>query len=82
MVDQNIDAGKATEFVRKYCEENYGNLAFISFRIHFVKPNDKKDVWIVKFSFKPQTTEDTRIYNIIKVNIANKEIDSIEEVQE
>lgn len=81
MVD-DLDAKEATEIVRKYCEENFGNLAFLMFRVHYVKPNSKEGYWVIKCSLFPSTTERKRVFYQFRVNIKTNKVEEVNEIKE
>lgn len=81
MIDE-IDAKKATDIVRQYCEDNFGNLAFLLFRVHFIKPNTQEGYWIAKCSLIPSMAEKKRVFYQFKLNIKTNKVEEVSEIKE
>ena len=76
--ESSVNIEKATIIVIKYLEKVYGNLGLLSFRLDSIKPNSKKDVFIVNCNFFPSMGSDERIYYKVHINIKNGQIISAE----
>jgi len=70
------------ETILETIEATYGNLGFLSFRMHSIKPNHAEGVYIIKYSFIPRSKDDERMFYYGKVNIKNKNIFEIKEIKE
>jgi len=80
MVD--IEPKQIIEMIMDILEVSYGNLGYLSFRLHSINPNTDEDVYIIKYSFIPRSPENKRIYYAGKVNIKNKNMFKIKEIKE
>ena len=70
------------ETIIEVLEIMYGNLGYLSFKLHFIKPNHEEGVFIIKYSFVPRSPENKRVYSAGKVNIKDKNIFEIKEIKE
>lgn len=77
-----INPKQVIELILEILELTYGSLGYLNFRIHSIKPNSKEDVYIIKYSFVPRSLDSKRLYYIGKVNIHDKNIFEIREVNE
>lgn len=78
---EKISPNEVIETVLSVIETTYGNLGFLSFQLHSIKPNTKEGVYIIKYSFIPRGKDDGRIFYLGKVNINNKNIFEIEQIK-
>lgn len=79
---KQLNAFKASKIARKIVEDNFGNLAFLQFRVHSIKPNTDKDKWVVKTSIIPNVSEKKRMFHKIKVNIVSGVMEDLTEITE
>jgi hypothetical protein len=63
-------------------EATYGNLGFLSFRLHSLRPNHKDQVYVIRYSFVPREKEAKRIFYEGRVNIQTKNLNEIKEIKE
>jgi len=62
---------------------SYGNLGYIDFKMHSIKPNCKESVYIVKYSFIPRNNKDgKRLYYETRINIKDKNMFESKEIDE
>jgi len=61
---------------------SYGNLGYLDFKIHTIKPNCKENVYIVKYSFIPRNKDGKKIYYEARVNIKDKNVFESKEITE
>ncbi len=80
MVD--LDSKEAIGIVLDIIETMYGNLGFLSFRLHLIKPNHDDSIYIIKYSFIPREKDTKRIFYIGKVNIQTKKMIEFKEITE
>lgn len=79
---EDTNPKQVIEMIMDILEVSYGNLGFLSFKLHSIAPNTDEDVFIIKYSFIPRSPENKRIYYAGKVNIKNKNIFRIKEIKE
>lgn len=77
-----INAHEIVDVVINVLISSYGNLGYVSFKIHSIRPNGKKDRYIAKYSFIPRDGGDKRIYYEARVDIKDKKLVEFEEIKE
>lgn len=63
-------------------ETTHGNLGFIAFRLHSLKPNQKDNVFIIKYSFIPREKDTARLFYKAKINIKTNNLYELEQIKE
>lgn len=76
-----MDTHDVIKIVMRTVETTYGNLGFLSFRLHSIKPNTKENIFIIKYSFTPRG-ENKRIFYVGKVNIKKEDMFEVQEIKE
>lgn len=78
----NLTPQEVIDIVLGVVESTYGNLGFLSFRLHSIKKNSKETIYIIKYSFIPRSKEEQRIFYEAKVNVEDKNVFEIHEIKE
>lgn len=78
----NINTEQAIEIVMRVLEKIYGNLGFLAFRMHSIKPNHKDGVFIVKYSFIPREDNKTRLFYESRIDIKGRNLLEAKEISE
>ncbi|MEA3329407.1 MAG: hypothetical protein U9Q06_01560 [Nanoarchaeota archaeon] len=66
-----IDGAKATAIVRKYLDDNFGNVGMLHYRVEDVTRNGDKTQYYVICSILSAFGSSERLYYKIKVNISD-----------
>lgn len=77
-----MDSKEIIGIVLDIIETMYGNLGFLSFRLHLIKPNHDNSIYIIKYSFIPREKDTKRIFYMGKVNIQTKKMIEFKEITE
>lgn len=70
------------ELILEILEITYGSLGYLSFRFHSIKPNSKEEVYVIKYSLVPRSSENKRIFYSARVNIKDKNVFEFHEIKE
>lgn len=69
-----VDGAKATSIVRKYLEDNFGNVGMLYYRVENLERNGEKTQFYVTCSLLSSFGSKERLYYRFKVNIADGNI--------
>lgn len=79
----NIGPRDVVETVIEVIVGSHGSLGYLGFRLHSIKPNNKENVFVVKYSFIPRDgKEGKRVFYEARINIKDKNIFQTKEINE
>jgi len=77
-----ISPAETIDIIMNVLISSYGNLGFIGFKLHSIKPNGKKDRYVAKYSFIPRGEEKQRIFYEARIDLKDKKLTEINEIKE
>lgn len=82
MEEGKVNATTIIRSIMSTIETTYGNLGFLSFRLHSIKENHTDNMYVIKYSFIPREKDTKRIYYRAKINITTRALSEIQEIKE